>query len=108
MLFNVYFAQPQSLAENLLISGSSWSACLAYCEGTGKPLQSILLTNDNILVINPSLNYAYSVSLKDNVTGTISNTTVFDTYFNVIAWIDSKTDMSLQSLTKQNKQFVAI
>lgn len=108
MLFNVYFAKTQSLAESFVISGSSWSECLAYCEGTGKTLQSIQLSNENVLVNNPSLSYAYLVSLRDDVTGTVSNTIIFDTYFNVIAWIDSKTDMSLQSLNKQNKQFVTI
>lgn len=108
MLFNVILGAAQQQVESLLISASTWSNCLSYCEGTGKELQSISYTSNSLKVVNQSLNYCFSVSLKDDVTGTISNIFIFDTYFNVIAWIDSQSGKSLATLSKQNKQFVSI
>jgi hypothetical protein len=108
MLFTVSFAQPQSTVENYLISGSTWSECLAYCEGTGKPINSITLCSDILVPTNTSLNYSFVFGLRDNVTGDRMVYQVFDTESNVLNWVISQTDKSLISLTKQNKQLVII
>lgn len=105
MLFNVIFSEPN---EQLLISGNSWSSCLAYCEGTGKNIGSISTTSNAVIVNNPSSTICFVVTLKDDTNGEVSAFQIFDTYQNVINWVNTQVGKSLQTLNKQNKQFVAI
>ena len=107
MLFNVNLGTNQNI-EQLLISGSSWSNCLSYCEGTGKEIQSIANRDTSIIANNITLGYYFSVIIKNNSTSVMSSKLIFDTFENVLIWVDQQTGHTLQSIIKSTTQFVSI
>ena len=100
----------QSSGTNLnkLISGNTWSSCAAYLEGTGDAISSINIQNQIFIGNNTSSSESYNVSLKDDVTSVILSYIIYDTYDNVISWVNSQTGKSLQNLQYQNIPFVQI
>ena len=107
MLFNVNLGSGPSF-ETLLISGSSWSNCLSYCEGTGKQIQSIQLSDAQVVLDNISLGYCYLVIMRNNSTSLIASNLIYDTFENVLVWISSQSGFTFQSMSKQNRAFVSI
>jgi hypothetical protein len=91
-----------------LISGNTWSSCAAYLEGTGDSISSINIQNQNFIGNNTSSSESYNVGLKDDVTSITSSYIIYDTYANVISWVNSQTEKSLQNLQYQNRPFVQI
>ena len=57
---------------------------------------------------NISSNESYNVNLKDNVTMVSLTYLIYDTYSNVISWVNSQSEKSLQNLSYQNRPFVQI
>lgn len=108
MLFNVNTGTPGSSGESFLVSGSSWSACVAYFEGLGKNLVSITTTIENLIVNVTGVTTCYSVNLRDIDTNSQHSFIIYDTFDNVILWVNSQTDKSLSSIQKTNKQLVTI
>jgi len=107
MLFNVSFKNGNSL-ENYAISGNSWSQCLAYCEGTGKEIQSILLYNTTLIVNDSQTTDSYFIALSNNLTEISKTYLIFDTYQNILTWIESQSDSSLTSLSYQKRTYISI
>lgn len=107
MLFNVSTGVSGQPGESFLISGSSWASCVAYFEGLGKNLISIVLTDD-IVIKNNTSDVCFLVSMRDNLTNTAYRYTIYDSFDNVAIWLNSQSDKTIQTLTKQNKQFVTI
>ena len=91
-----------------LISGNTWSSCAAYLEGTGDVIGSINIQNQNFIGNNTSSSESYNVGLKDDVTSISSSYIIYDTYVNVVSWVNSQTGKSLQNLQYQNIPFVQI
>jgi hypothetical protein len=91
-----------------LISGNTWSSCAAYLEGTGDVISSINIQNQNFIGNNTSSSESYNVRLKDDVTSISSSYIIYDTYVNVVSWVNSQTGKSLQTLLYQNIPFVQI
>ena len=91
-----------------LISGNTWSSCAAYLEGTGDVISSINIQNQNFIGNNTSSSESYNVRLKDDVTSISSSYIIYDTYVNVVSWVNSQTGKSLQTLQYQNIPFVQI
>jgi len=91
-----------------LISGNTWSSCAAYLEGTGDVISSINIQNQNFIGNNTSSSESYNVGLKDDVTSISSSYIIYDTYVNVVSWVNSQTGKSLQNLQYQNIPFVQI
>ena len=100
----------QSSGTNLnkLISGNTWSSCSAYLEGTGDVISSINIQKQTLIGNNTSSSESYNVNLKDDVTSMSSSFIIYDTYANVISWVNSQTGKSLQNLQYQNRPFVQI
>ena len=107
MLFSCSL-QISGVNSNKLISGNTWSSCTAYLEGTGDVISSINIQNQNFIGNNTSSSESYNLSLKDDVTSAISSYIIYDTYANVISWVNSQTGKSLQNLQYQNRPFVQI
>ena len=107
MLFNCSI-QISGIGSNKLVSGNTWSSCASYLEGTGDVISSINAQNQIFIGVNTSSNESYNVSLKDDVTSVMSSYIIYDTYANVISWVNSQTGKSLQNLQYQNRQFVQI
>ena len=107
MLFNCAL-KISGINSNKLISGNTWSSCAAYLEGTGDVISSINIQNQNFIGNNTSSNESYNVSLKDDVTKQSSSYIIYDTYANVISWVNSQTGKILQNLQYQNRPFVQI
>jgi len=107
MLFSCAI-QSSGSGLNKLISGSTWSACSAYLEGTGDVISSINIQNQIFIGNNISSNESYNVNLKDNVTMVSLTYLIYDTYSNVISWVNSQSEKSLQNLSYQNRPFVQI
>ena len=91
-----------------LISGNTWSSCAAYLEGTGDVISSINIQKQNFIGNNTSSSESYNVGLKDDVTSISSSYIIYDTYDNVISWVNSQTGKRLQNLQYQNIPFVQI
>lgn len=108
MLFNVNTGNPGNPGESFLVSGSSWSACVAYFEGLGKNLVSITTQIESLILNQTGTTIYYAVVLKDNDTNSSQTFIIYDTFDNVILWINSQTDKTLTSIQKTNKQFVSI
>lgn len=107
MLFNVNFKNGNSF-ENYAISGTSWSECIAYCEGTGKPIQSISLYNTTLILNDTQSTDCYYVSLSNTLTNLTTFYLIFDTYQNTLTWIESQSDSSLTALTYQKRTYISI
>jgi hypothetical protein len=107
MLFNCSI-QISGIGSNKLVSGNTWSSCAAYLEGTGDVISSINIQNQNFIGNNTSSSESYNVGLKDDVTSISSSYIIYDTYDNVISWVNSQTGKRLQNLQYQNIPFVQI
>jgi hypothetical protein len=107
MLFNCAL-KISGINSNKLISGNTWSSCAAYLEGTGDAISSINIQNQIFIGNNTSSSESYNVGLKDDVTGMSSSYIIYDTYANVISWVNSQTEKRLQNLQYQNIPFVQI
>ena len=109
MLFNLSLKNVDSSIDLLIVSGSSWSNCLSYAEGTEKEIQSILLSNvDNIILNNTSLSGCYLIVLKDIITSQISNNIIYDTFENSSIWVQNQSNKEVTNIQYQKKSFVAI
>ena len=108
MLFNCGVQPTGASTEVKLISGNTWGECVAYLEGTGDAIQAINVQNVILIPNDTSSSNSYAVTLKDNVTGTQVYYIIYDTYANVISWIQSQTGKTVQTLSYQNRQFVQL
>ena len=107
MNFSAIFGTPQS-QEQFVINAPSWSACLAYCEGTGKQLYSIQLQSSINIIYNVEGTNCYLVSAKDS--GGVSQTyfvweSSFDTLNN---WVEAQEFSSIQLVQYANKSYVVV
>ena len=107
MLFNCSL-KISGINSNKLISGNTWSSCAVYLEGTGDVISSINIQKQTFIGNNTSSSESYNVSLKDDVTSIILSYIIYDTYDNVISWVNSQTGKTLQNLQYQNRTFVQI
>lgn len=109
MLFYLSLKNVESSIDLLVVSGSSWSNCLSYAEGTEKEIQSILLLNvDNIILNNTSLNGYYLIVLKDITTSQTSNNIIYDTFENSSIWAQNQSNKEVANIQYQKRSFVAI
>jgi phenylacetate-coenzyme A ligase PaaK-like adenylate-forming protein len=107
MLVSVIFAS-SGTSSSSLVSGNTWGECTTWAEGTEKTIQSIVLQSQNLILNNISSDESYYVSLKDNVTNSISNYIVYDTFQNLDTWIESLTSQSVMNITYQKRPFVQL
>jgi hypothetical protein len=94
-----------------IINANSWSSCLAYCEGTGFDINSILQLSSSISVIlkDPTSENCYSVFLKSNSSSTSSSNFVFANDFNSLeTWLAEQTDASVVNIQLQQKSYVTV
>ena len=109
MLFYLSLKNVDSSIDLLVVSGTSWSNCLSYAEGTEKEIQSILLLNvDNIILNNTSLNGYYLIVLKDITTSQTSNNIIYDTFENSSIWAQNQSNKEVANIQYQKRSFVAI
>ena len=108
MIFYVSFTN-QSSQLPLIINASSWSSCLAYCEGTGNPLQSIqylpnAVANNNVTGITN----CYQVLVR-NAQAEQVNHYVWETDFNSLTtWIESQQFSQVLTIQNSNKSYVVV
>jgi hypothetical protein len=107
MLFNCSL---QSSGEGVfkLVSASTWSNCASYLEGTGDVINSISVANQNFIGTNVSSGESYNLSLKDNDGVTVTNYIIYDTFSNVISWVNSQSGKTLRNIQYQLRPFVQI
>jgi len=109
MLFNLTLKNSDSSIDLLVVSGSSWSNCLAYAEGTEKEIQSIILFNfDNIILNDASLSGLYLIILKDITTQETSNNIIYDTFENSSTWAQNQSNKEVVTIQYQKRSFIAI
>jgi hypothetical protein len=109
MLFNLSLKNIDSSVDLLIVSGSSWSNCLAYAEGTEKEIQSINLLNvDNIILNDTSLSGLYQIILKDTTSPQTSNNIIYDTFDNSSTWAQNQPNKEVVSIQYQKRSFIAI
>jgi len=93
-----------------IINASSWSTCLAYCEGTGIDISQIwYLANTEVVVNDASSSNCYQISLKSSTTQLITTYMVFDTNYDTLqTWIENQTNKSVLSINLQPKTYVVV
>ena len=107
MLFNCSL---QSSGQGVfkLVSASTWSNCASYLEGTEDVIGSITSVNQVFIGTNVSSDESYNVSLKDNDSTTITNYIIYDTFSNVISWVNSQSGKTLRNIQYQLRPFIQI
>ena len=109
MLFNVTLKNVDGSLDLLIISGSSWSNCVSYVEGTEKQIVGIsALIYDNFILNNSSLSGYYQILLKNESAPESSNTIIYDTFENVSTWAQSQSGKEVTSCQFQKKSYIAI
>jgi hypothetical protein len=107
MLFNCA-TKSSGVGSLQLISASTWSNCASYLEGTGDEISSINIQNQTFIGNNTSSDESYNVTLKDDSTSLSQSYIIYDSYTNVISWVNSQTGKSLQGLQYQKRTFTQI
>ena len=94
--------------EQRIINSSSWSTCLAYCEGTGLEITSIqLLPTVNIVQLDSETTECYQGTIKVN--GVSTQYFVWSNSFDSFnTWFDTLTNPVLQNLQFSNKLYVTV
>jgi len=109
MLFNLTLINTDNSLDVLLVSASTWSNLFSYAEGTGKNINSMgEITLSNLMLNNTSLFYSYNVNLTNTVTKLNSYYIIYDTFDNVITWVNQQSDVYINGLNYQKRQFVSI
>ena len=96
---------------NKIINANSWSACLAYCEGTGLNINSIvqLPSSTSVILKDPTTENCYNVFLKSNSSTTNSNNFVFANDFNSLeTWLADQTDVYVVNIQLTQKSYVTV
>lgn len=99
------------VVTNRFVNASSWSTCLAYCEGTGLEINNItkLASTINVVLNNPSSENCFNCFLISDETGAASNYFVFDTDFNsLMTWISAQTGETVINVQTTKKTYVAV
>jgi hypothetical protein len=104
MLINVFYKE-SSVPKQLLISGASMASALVYCDANNIIPTSLNEIVNSLMPNNTSLNYNFNVTLKDQ-SENVSNQIIFDTFDNVISWVNSQSGKYLVNLTRNNQSFV--
>ena len=94
--------------EQRIVNASSWSTCLAYCEGTGLTIVSIQsLPSSNIVQLSTETTDCYQGTIKVN--GVASQYFVWANSFDSFnTWFESLTNPVLQNIQFSNKLYVTV
>ena len=97
-----------STQEQRIINASSWSTCLAYCEGTGLDIVTIqLLPLVNIVQLSTETTDCYQGTIKVN--GVATQYFVWANSFDSFnTWFESLTTPVLQNIQFSNKLYVTV
>jgi hypothetical protein len=97
-----------STQEQRIVDASSWSTCLAYCEGTGLTIVSIqTLPSVNIVQLDTETVECYQGTIKVN--GLATQYLVWANSFDSFnTWFDTLTNPVLQNLQFSNKLYVTV
>ncbi len=97
-----------STQEQRIINASSWSTCLAYCEGTGLNISNIqLLPNVSIVQLSTETTDCYQGTIKVN--GVATQYFVWANSFDSFnTWFESLTNPVLQNIQFSNKLYVTV
>ena len=104
-LVNYFSANTQ---EQRVVNTSSWSTCLAYCEGAGLELLSIQsMSQMNVVIHDSGTNNCYTAYIK--VGGVPINYMVWANSFESFnTWFETLTNPVLQNLLFSNKLYVTV
>jgi hypothetical protein len=93
-----------------IINASSWSTCLAYCEGTGTDISQIInLANIEVVVNDETTTNCFQVTLKSSTTQLQNTYMVFDTSYDTLqTWIGAQTNKSVIGVNLQQKTYVVV
>ena len=97
-----------STQEQRIVNTSSWSTCLAYCEGTGLDIVTIqLLPLVNIVQLSTETTDCYQGTIKVN--GVATQYFVWANSFDSFnTWFESLTNPVLQNIQFSNKLYVTV
>ena len=81
------------------------ASALVYCDANNIIPTSLNEIVNSLMPNNTSLNYNFNVTLKDQ-SENVSNQIIFDTFDNVISWVNSQSGKYLVNLIRNNQSFV--
>ena len=93
-----------------IINASSWSTCLAYCEGTGVDISQIwYLANTEVVINDETTTNCFQITLKSTTTQLQNTYMVFDTSYDALqTWIATQTNKTVISINLQQKTYVVV
>lgn len=98
----------ESGQEQRVINASSWSTCLAYCEGTGLTILTIQSIPNAIVNYNVSGNTCYNVSAINSEGGLESHYVWESNFADVSTWVESQGFQSVNIIQSSNKSYVVV
>ena len=94
--------------QQYIVSANTWSSCLAYCEGTGKEIQSIGTLSKVTFFPNVSGTNSYQVTCS-NAQGDLKNLVVWETNVDsLLTWLDSQGYNSIKTIQQSDKSYVVV
>ena len=94
--------------QQYVISTDTWASCLAYCEGTGKEIQSIGTLSKVTFFPNVSGINSYQVSCSD-AQGDLKNLVVWETNVDsLLTWLESQGYNSIKTIQQSDKSYVVV
>lgn len=108
MNFQATFTNSGLTQEQRFINASSWSTCLAYCEGTGLEIFDIQSQpRANVVIHDSGTTNCYQAQIKYE--GLTLLYFVWANDFNsFMTWFDTLTDSIMVGVQNQNKLYVTV
>jgi hypothetical protein len=108
MLFLCSFTNNTGIGINKYISGNSWNELISYCQTSQMTLMSVNVSQQNIIINNTQQQTLFNLGIKDEITKFVSHYTIYDSYTNVLNWINNQSGKSLVTLSSQKIEFIQI
>jgi hypothetical protein len=97
-----------STQEQRIINSSSWSTCLAYCEGTDLDITSIqLLPQTNLVIHDSGTSNCYITNVKNGGVS-ISYIVWANDFESFTIWLNTLSNPIIQTIINQNKLYVTV
>jgi hypothetical protein len=108
MLFLCSFTNDTGVGIYKYISGNSWNDVISYSQTTQMNLKSISVSHQNIIINDTQQQTLFNLGIRDEITKFISNYIIYDSYTNILNWINNQSEKTLVTLTTQKIEFIQI
>ena len=106
MLFTLIYKTSGSESLNYAnVSGASMDSVIVYCDANNFIPDQISLVTQELLLNNTSSSESYLFNLKNQSSGVVSTFLIYDTFQNVVSFIQSS-GLQLRNINRQDRNFI--